>query len=135
MTDLLLRDATIQQIQLELIRRASFNSFDGPRVADSLAAHADLWLAACIDRPGLPGAIDQLPAGSLITLRDLGDNHWNADTLFLLTENDHQAQELFHIAGAESWDADTIIFHDREETNAALGTGGRDYVLLSLWWD
>ncbi len=33
---LLLRDATVQEIQLELLRRSSFNALDGERLVDSL---------------------------------------------------------------------------------------------------
>jgi hypothetical protein len=39
-----LRDATVQEIQLELLRRSSFNALNGERVVDSLLRHRDLWL-------------------------------------------------------------------------------------------
>jgi hypothetical protein len=48
-----LGDATVQDIQLELIRRTRFNAMDGRQVYASLLAHRHLWTAALLDRPGL----------------------------------------------------------------------------------
>jgi hypothetical protein len=78
-----LRDATVQDIQLELIRRTRFNDFDGEKVCASLLRHRDLWRAALLDRPGVPNYAEPtiLLAGGLIKLRDLSDDIWNADTL------------------------------------------------------
>jgi len=49
-----LRDASVQDIQLELIRRTSFNAMRGERVVASLLRHRDLWKAVLLDRQG-PG--------------------------------------------------------------------------------
>jgi hypothetical protein len=49
----LLREATVQEIQLELIRRTTFNAFDGERIHASLMKHRAYWQAALLDRPGL----------------------------------------------------------------------------------
>lgn len=43
-------EATVQELHLELIRRGSFNAFDGKRVVESLLAHRELWEAVVIDR-------------------------------------------------------------------------------------
>ena len=48
-----LGDATVQEIQLELIRRTRFNAFDGERVTASLIRHRELWMAVLLDRQGL----------------------------------------------------------------------------------
>jgi hypothetical protein len=82
-----LRDATVQDIQLELIRRSGFNDFDGEQVCALLARHRALWAAVLFDRPGVPNYREptRLLAGGLIKLRDLPDNIWNVDTLFVLT--------------------------------------------------
>ena len=93
---LLLREATVQEIQLELIRRTRFNAFDGERIYASLMKHRAYWQAALLDRPGLanyqkPG---RLLMSGLIKLRDLDDNLWNADQLFILTAKREQAVQL-----------------------------------------
>src|SRR5205823_8793139 len=83
---LLLRDASVQEIQLELLRRASVDALDGERVCASLLRHRHLWLAALVDRPGLPNYAEpgDLLLTGLIKLRDLPDNFWNVDTLYIL---------------------------------------------------
>lgn len=48
-----LRDDTVQDIQLELIRRTSFNAMDGEKIYVSLMAHRDLREAVLLDRPGV----------------------------------------------------------------------------------
>ena len=45
-----LHTATVQDIQLELIRRRSFHSFDGQAVAELLLQHHDLWESAMMER-------------------------------------------------------------------------------------
>ena len=67
---------TIQDIQFDLIRRASFNELDGVAVVKSLKANEGLWRAVIIDR--------NPKYWPLLKLRDLQDNQWNVDTLFIL---------------------------------------------------
>jgi hypothetical protein len=132
-----LRDASAQDIQLELLRRTQFNALDGERVAASLLAHRDLWLAALLDRPGVPNYAEPglLLTAGLIKLRDLPDNFWNADTLFILTRTREQARQLARLAEEEDWGGEVQVFEDQEEIDRALGTGRQEYGLLSLWWD
>jgi len=91
-----LRGASVQDIQLELIRRTQFNAFDGERVVASLLRHRDLWLATLLDRPGLANYAKptHLLMSGLIKLRDLPDNYWNADTLFVFTETHEKARQM-----------------------------------------
>ena len=101
--------ASLQDIQLELIRRSSFNKLNGPQVVADLEKHQDLWRSALIDRP----------SGVDITLRDLPENAWNVDTLFILsTGKDDEKLELL----AKSW--------RRDEVNWIEGKR-----ILSVWWD
>ena len=132
----LLRDASVQDIQFELLRRSCWNALDGERVYVSLMEHRALWLAALLDRPGLanyakPGLL--LMCG-LIKLRDLPDNVWNADTLYILTESPAQALELARIVEEEDWGGEVVVYKDQEDLSRALGTS-EDYGLLSIWWD
>ena len=64
---------SFQDLQLEIIRRTSFNELDGEKIHAELLAHRDLWKSALIDR-----------LNSLTKLRDLHLDIWNADTLFIL---------------------------------------------------
>ena len=120
-----LTEATVQDIQLELIRRTQYNAFDGERVARGLKEHRDWWEAALLVRtePLL-----------LITLRDLPYNDWNADTLFILARDEERARQLEQI-GNDEWAADVWVF-DQDETERKLGTGGLDKQrLVRMWWD
>jgi len=135
--NLLLRDATVQEIQLELIRRASFNAMNGENVCVSLLRHRDLWLAVLLDRPGLPD--DQTPrhllTSGLIKLRDLDQDVWNADRLFILTRTLEQARTLKAIIEEEDWGGEVWLTEDREELDRALGIGRQEYGLVQVWWD
>lgn len=72
-----------QEIQLELIRRGSFNDFDGPLIADVLVANKHLWSAVIFDREGYAEEARRSSI-DLIKLRDLEAGYWNVDTLFIL---------------------------------------------------
>ncbi len=137
MPDLLLRNATVQEIQLELIRRTSFNALDGEKVYASLLRNRGLWLACLLDRPGLPDyqTPRQLLTSGLIKLRDLADNFWNADHLFILTETREQARQMKAIVDEEDWGGEVWLTEDQEEIDRALGSGRQEYGLVHVWWD
>ena len=133
----LLRDATVQDIQLELIRRTRFNDFDGERVCELLNKYRDRWQAVLLDRPGVPN-YDQpghLLTGGLIKLRDLDQNIWNADTLYVLTHTLGQARELAKVFEESIPGAMPQVHEDTRETDMALGTGRQKCGLLTVWWD
>jgi hypothetical protein len=134
---LTLRDASVQDIQLEIIRRTRFNDFDGEKVHASLLKYRSLWRAVLLDRPGLANYAEptHLLMSGLIKLRDLDDKIWNADTLFILTATRQQAQQLARIAEEEDWGGERILHENQKETDMALGTGRQEYGLLTIWWD
>jgi hypothetical protein len=132
-----LRDASVQEIQLELLRRTTFNAMDGEQVCSSLMMHRDLWDAALLDRPGVanyakPGF---LLISGLIKLRDLPDNIWNADTLYLLTPTRQAAERLAEIVDEEDWGGEVQVYKDQAQMDSALGIGRQEFGLLSIWWD
>jgi hypothetical protein len=127
MNNLKLSEATIQDIQLELIRRADFNAFDGPYVADSLLTNRALWQAVLIIRMG------DLQGG-LIQLRDLPDNLWNVDTLCIWAADEWAAYRLAEL-GEQQWAADSVVVHNMETTGDALGDTDPAGPLVTLWWD
>ena len=129
-----LGDATVQELQLELIRRSHFNAFDGAVVADRLIAHQTLWRAVILDRLGFrdrPG----LPSAGLIKLRDLDDNLWNADTLYLLVDDQFKAERLIAALGAEDLGGMVTLTDDPSQVDSALGGGDDGTVIVSIWWD
>lgn len=132
-----LRDASVQDIQLELIRRTKFNAMNGERIVASLLIHRDLWLAVLLDRLGVPSydKPGRLLTSGLIKLRDLPEDYWNADKLFVLTPNREQARRLARIAEEEDWGGEVQVYLNEEDINRALGTGREEYGLLSIWWD
>jgi hypothetical protein len=132
-----LRDASVQDIQLELLRRSCWNALDGERVYAGLMKHRELWLAVLLDRPGIADYAQpsRLLMSGLIKLRDLPDNFWNADTLYILTETHAQANELARIAEDEDWAGEIVVYKNQDEIDRALGTGRQENGLLSIWWD
>jgi hypothetical protein len=132
-----LRDATVQDIQLELLRRTCFNEMNGEQVVARLLKHRNLWMAFLLDRPGLANYAEpsELLMAGLIKLRDLPQNIWNADTLFILTRTHEQARQLSRIF-EEAEDGGMVhVYEDQREIDMALGTGRQGNGLLSVWWD
>ncbi len=132
-----LRDATVQEIQLELIRRTSFNALEGEKVCASLLKHRDLWQAVLLDRPGVADYSEprQLLIAGLIKLRDLDDNIWNADHLYILTRTREQARQMKAIIEEEDWGGEVWLTENQKELDMALGTGRQEYGLVHVWWD
>lgn len=130
-----LRQASPQQIQLELIRRQCFNAFNGPKIVASLLRHKNLWQAVLMDSLGHVSQDDDHSNAGLIKLRDLPRNMWNVDRLFVLTDTLDQAQELERIANDDEWDADVVrVISEHDERMRALGTSRPGYI-VSAWWD
>lgn len=119
--NLYLREATIQDMQIELIGRML------PPVAADLLDMRELWQAVLLDR---------VADGELIKLRDLAENIWNTDELFILAADEKSARELYYQSAR--WRAD-----EREILPADLATDllGHDEdlaennLVLALWWD
>jgi hypothetical protein len=127
-----------QKLQFMLMLENCFNEFDPYRVVGDLLAHRGPWRGAIMDR-AFPVSEDAQPArahlhADLIKLRDIGDGHWNVDTLFLLTDAGH-ADELCRLA--EDWSADEIYVIDEPQAGALLGRWslGSDTRIVAVWWD
>jgi len=128
-----LTEATVQEIQLELIRRHEHNNFYGEEVAADLMAHQEWWDAVLMDVLGLASQYG-IPGAGLIKLRDLPYNLWNVDTLYVLATDEDSARRLAELG--DQWLADSAIVHDEEDTGRALGTSGvRGRRLVTMWWD
>jgi len=112
---------SMQEIQLDLIERASFNQFDGEQVKQDLKANKDLWKGVIIGR---------FDKSLLIPLRDIADNIWNVDTLMILPQSGKE-NELLELAAG--WCADDVELLEGKEIS--LMYGGREDKVLRVWWD
>jgi hypothetical protein len=132
----LLRDATVQDIQLELIRRHNYNAFNGQRVYDFLMKHRDLWLGVIMDRLGFVSSRNDSGANwGLIKLRDLPGNSWNVDTLIVMTETVEMAEQLAQLIDEADLGGEKAEVEKPEKTGMALGISPCSQGLVSVWWD
>jgi hypothetical protein len=131
----LLTEATVQEIQLELLRRTEIEALNGPKIYDSLLRHRELWTAAMLDR----FVVDHggaLPSLSLMKLGNLPEDYWNADTLYVLTPDVASARRLAQIAEAEDWGGLVRVFDDSHEVCMALGSfSDEEQAVVAIWWD
>lgn len=114
----------MQQIQLDLIRGRCFNAFHGEQVVRDLLAHRSLWVSALMDRLG---------PGGLIKLRDLAQDGWNVDTLYVLARDRNCAQEL--VESSAEWRADSVDVYNAERTARAIGCSASEARVVAWWWD
>src|SRR4051812_37248764 len=89
-----LADATVQEIHLELFRRSVASEYRLDEFISILLANRHLWRGAIMDRLGISEGGHWLQPTSMIKLRDINQNFWNADTLHLLCPSRAAADEL-----------------------------------------
>jgi hypothetical protein len=112
-----------QQIQLDIIAKTNFNRFDGKRITEWLKENHKMWRAAL------------LPL-DFISLRDMDDGGWHADTLYIYPEDGWQF-ELEEVM-REQFNADEVSWIGGSSAADMLGTTeveDRSYVILEAWWD
>lgn len=114
-----------QKFQLELIARTNFNYCDGKQVAEFLKENRRMWRAALMPL-------------NLISLRDMEENWWHADTLYLYAEDgwQHSLEKLVR----DQFHADEIYWIGGSSAVDALGDSDpelmqKSNVILSVWWD
>jgi len=112
-----------QQIQLDIIAKTNFNFFSGRKIAEWLKGNHRMWRAVL------------LPL-DLISLRDMDDGHWHADTLYIYPEDGWQfkLEEIMR----EQFHADEVHWIGGNDAMMKLGTSevaDKSYVILEAWWD
>lgn len=112
-----------QNFQLEVIARTSFNSFNGKRIAEWLRKNHQMWRSVL------------LPL-DFISLRDMANGNWHADTLYIYPEDGYgfKLEEIMK----EQFHADGTQWIGGEEAMDILGTDeikDDSYAILSAWWD
>jgi len=112
-----------QQIQLDIIAKTNFNFFNGKKIAEWLRKNRKMWKAVL------------LPL-NFISLRDMSDGHWHADTLYIYPE-DGWGFELEEVL-KEQFGADETSWIGGKAASDMLGTpevDNKSYVILETWWD
>ena len=112
-----------QQIQLDIIAKTNFNLFDGKRIAEWLKENHKMWRAVL------------LPL-DFISLRDMDDGWWHADTLYIYPEDGWQfkLEEVMK----EQFNADEVSWINGSSAADILGTTeveDKPYAILEAWWD
>jgi hypothetical protein len=130
---------SIQELQFELMKQSTFNEFDGERVVKSLQKHEDLWRGVIMDRSSycFHGRLGDQEDGEkidLIKLRDIEDNCWNVDTVYLLPQEGKE-DEIYKVA--KGWGADEVSWIGGKEAGSLLGSSGMksEKQILRVWWD
>jgi len=113
----------VQSLEFQMIRRASFNNFDGREVVRDLLKHRRLWCGAVMDTGD----------GTLLKLRDIDENVWNVDTLYVLPSGaDSRALRRL----AQRWRADGVDWVIGAKASQLLGEHGPGIRrILEIWWD
>lgn len=106
---------TMQDLQLEIIRRTSFNGFNGDKIHTDLLKYRHLWKSVLLSEQD----------DGMCRLRDLCDDYWNADTLFIRVGSMDDAIELKDI-GQREWYTDDIVIE---------GNTVKIKFFNYLWWD
>jgi len=117
---------TTQNLVLDLIRRSSFNFFDGKKVVSRLIKHSDLW-----------EAVVMTDLQNLICLRDMEHDIFHGNNLYILpAEGRHD--ELLNVL--KNLKADEARWIGGMEACNLLGSWSPEQEantrqILSLWWD
>lgn len=120
---------TAQELAAAIVLSAAPGRFDSQQVLSDLDAHRHLWRTFLMGLPILTGV--DLPSGALLSLRDLED-HWNLDTLYLLTRGEECVEPLQNVA--QEWGCEVIVY-DRHQSGRLLGCTRASAPIVACWWD
>jgi hypothetical protein len=131
-----LHDASIQEIQLELFRRSAVSiEHNAAKVVEVLLASRHLWRGLIIDSLGVSEGGDWLQPSSMIKLRDVDQDFWNADTLYVLCPDRESADELAAKLPMDRFACMATIEEDQKIIDRALGGRHTGMVIVRFWWD
>lgn len=118
----------IQQLQFELIRKVSFNNFDGEKIVQSLIDYKELWRGVVMNRLSTSSQSDPF-----LPLRDIEKNIWSVDTISILP-TEGESRQLEKLAKSKEWNADDVFWVPASETKHLLGISNSSKI-LNVWWD
>jgi len=106
----------LQDMQFRMMELSSFNLFDGRKVVKSLRTNYGLWkrfiFTDCYN--------------SHVSLRDMEEGKWNADTLLIIIKEKFAENML---AVTKSWKANEVVCFEHD---LALRKGEW---MIKVWWD
>jgi hypothetical protein len=76
-----------------------------------------------------------LTALGMRKLRDLPQDDWNVDTLYILTRNRANADRLAKIFNLLDWGGMVDVHADYDDVDSALGGAQPKQSVVSIWWD
>ena len=106
----------LQEMQFRMMELSSFNQFEGEEIAKSLKENYGLWKRFIF--------IDCY--NSQVSLRDMGEGEWNADTLLIIVKEKFAENMM---AVAKAWEANSV---ECLKHGVALRKGEW---LIKVWWD
>ncbi|HXQ32545.1 MAG TPA: hypothetical protein VN843_00850 [Anaerolineales bacterium] len=112
-----------QQLQLDIIAKTNFNLFEGRKIVALLEENHGMWRSVLMPL-------------DFISLRDMENGRWHADTLYIYPEDGYQF-ELEELV-KEQFNADEIQWIGGSDAVDMLGTTeveDKSYVILQVWWD
>ncbi len=100
-----------------------------------LRTHPDLWTGMVVDRIHVGHRGHGLLPMTMIPLRDVGQNFWNADTLYLLCPTRAAADGLAALLPVDRFGCSVDVYDDPDQLGSALGGADDGVAILQAGWD
>ena len=107
---------TTQSLIFDLIKRASFNGFDGEHTVNYLIKNKDKWIGV-------------MPEVEDYALRDIADDSFHIDTLLIKCENQSIAREFMPLLKRNLNPDECSLIEDTQDYRE------KSKRIIRLWWD
>lgn len=107
---------TTQMLVFDLIKRASFNSFDGEHSVNYLIKNKEKWIGV-------------MPEVEDYALRDIADDSFHIDTLLVKCKDAETAKEFSALLKRNLNPDECILEEDTQNYD------GKTKRIIRLWWD
>jgi hypothetical protein len=117
-----LRQYSVQQLQLELIRRFVGRRVQGNQLVHFLLEQQTLWEGVILNEIDFIPSLKLRPLPSLIKLGALPTNQWYARSLYLVTSSEEHAEQLQRLGVEQGlWHDDAVFLFDKHSSETILG--------------
>lgn len=107
---------TTQSLVFDLIKRASFNGFDGEHTVNYLTKNKDKWVGV-------------MPKVEDYALRDIDSDSFHIDTLLIKCDNSEKASEFMPLLKRNCSPDEISLEVDNQDYN------GKSKRIIRMWWD